>query len=81
MINNVLVLTGDYPSNLGFTGRSKPVFDLDSINGLRLVAEMNNGLQRDIMRKPVRAGAHKIFCGRGLFTFQANGGGGDGPVL
>ena len=24
-INNVLILTGDYPSNLGFTGKSKPV--------------------------------------------------------
>ncbi|MEJ2245270.1 MAG: methylenetetrahydrofolate reductase, partial [Acidobacteriota bacterium] len=49
-INNILVLTGDYPSNLGFTGKSKPVFDLDSVNGLRLVKEMNRGLMRTIMR-------------------------------
>src|SRR5690606_9152781 len=30
-VHNVLVLTGDYPSNLGFMGKSKPVFDLDSV--------------------------------------------------
>jgi hypothetical protein len=36
-INNVLVLTGDYPSNSGFAGRSQPVFDLDSVNGLTLI--------------------------------------------
>jgi len=69
-IDNVLVLTGDYPSNLGFTGKSKPVFDLDSINGLRLVSEMNSGLEREIMRKPVRLAATNFFAGVAFSPFK-----------
>ncbi len=69
-INNVLILTGDYPSNLGFKGRSKPVFDLDSINGLRLVAEMNRGLERDILRKPVRLAPTDFFAGVAFSPFK-----------
>jgi methylenetetrahydrofolate reductase (NADPH) len=69
-IHNVLILTGDYPSELGFTGRSKPVFDLDSINGLSLVAEMNRGMERDIMRKPVRLAATSFFAGVAFSPFK-----------
>lgn len=69
-INNVLVLTGDYPSNLGFTGQSKPVFDLDSINGLRLIAQMNRGLERDILRKPVRLAPTRFFAGVAFSPFK-----------
>ena len=69
-INNVLILTGDYPSSLGFTGKSKPVFDLDSINGLRLVAEMNRGLERDILRKPVRLAPTSFFAGVAFSPFK-----------
>jgi methylenetetrahydrofolate reductase (NADPH) len=69
-INNVLMLTGDYPSSLGFTGRSKPVFDLDSVNGLRLVAEMNQGLERDILRKPIRLAPTNFFAGVAFSPFK-----------
>ncbi len=69
-INNVLILSGDYPSSLGFTGKSKPVFDLDSVNGLRLVAEMNRGLERDILRKPVRLAATNFFAGAAFSPFK-----------
>jgi methylenetetrahydrofolate reductase (NADPH) len=69
-INNVLILTGDYPSNLGFKGRSKPVFDLDSVNGLRLIAEMNQGLERDILRKPVRLAPTDFFAGVAFSPFK-----------
>jgi methylenetetrahydrofolate reductase (NADPH) len=69
-INNVLILTGDYPSSLGFTGKSKPVFDLDSINGLRLVAEMNRGLERDILRRPVRLAPTNFFAGVAFSPFK-----------
>jgi methylenetetrahydrofolate reductase (NADPH) len=69
-INNILVLTGDYPSNLGFTGKSKPVFDLDSVNGLRLVGEMNAGLEREIMRKPVRLAPTNFFAGVAFSPFK-----------
>ncbi len=69
-INNILVLTGDYPSNLGFTGKSKPVFDLDSVNGLRLVKEMNRGLMRTIMKKPTRLGSTDFFAGVAFSPFK-----------
>ncbi len=69
-INNILILTGDYPSNLGFTGKSKPVFDLDSVNGLRLVSDMNAGLEREIMRKPVRLAATNFFAGVAFSPFK-----------
>jgi methylenetetrahydrofolate reductase (NADPH) len=69
-IHNVLILTGDYPSNLGFTGRSKPVFDLDSVNGLKLVAEMNVGMEREIMRKPVRLAPTSFFAGVAFSPFK-----------
>ena len=69
-IHNVLMLTGDYPSNLGFRGKSKPVFDLDSVNGLRLVEEMNRGMEREIMRKTVRLSASNFFAGVAFSPFK-----------
>ena len=62
-INNVLILTGDYPSNLGFRGRSMPVFDLDSVNGLLLARAMNQGMEREIMRKQTRLAPTEFFTG------------------
>jgi methylenetetrahydrofolate reductase (NADPH) len=69
-IHNVLILTGDYPSNLGFKGKSKPVFDLDSVNGLKLVAEMNRGMEREIMRKTIRLAASSFFAGVAFSPFK-----------
>ncbi len=69
-INNVLILSGDYPSNLGFKGKSKPVFDLDSVNGLRLAAEMNKGLEREIMRKATRLAPTDFFAGVAVSPFK-----------
>ena len=69
-INNVLILTGDYPSSLGFTGKSKPVFDLDSVNGLRLVAEMNSGMEREILRKRTRLAPTDFFAGVAFSPFK-----------
>lgn len=43
-ISNLLVMTGDYPTN-GFKGRPKPVFDLDSVHVMNLIADMNKGLE------------------------------------
>lgn len=41
-LTNLLVVTGDYP-RYGFEGQSKPVFDLDSVHVLGLIADMNRG--------------------------------------
>ncbi len=43
-VRNLLVMTGDYPSS-GFKGRPKPVFDLDPVHVLDLIADMNKGLE------------------------------------
>jgi methylenetetrahydrofolate reductase (NADPH) len=69
-INNVLVLSGDYPSNNGFNGKSKPVFDLDSVNGLQLIAEMNKGLEHEIMRKKTRLSPTHFFAGAAFSPFK-----------
>lgn len=43
---NILAMTGDYPL-YGFEGKTKPVFDLDSVQLLHLIAAMNQGLEID----------------------------------
>jgi len=43
-LRNILAMTGDYPL-YGFEGKSKPVFDLDSVQLLHLVNQMNDGLE------------------------------------
>ncbi len=43
-IENVLALTGDYPVD-GYQGVAKPSFDLDSVSLVRMLADMNRGLQ------------------------------------
>jgi len=45
-IYNLLVMTGDYPL-YGFQGKAKPVYDLDSVQLLRLIGRMNQGLDID----------------------------------
>ena len=69
-INNLLVLTGDYPSNISFKGTSRPVFDLDSVNGLRLVAEMNRGMEHEIMRKITTLAPTDFFAGAAFSPFK-----------
>jgi methylenetetrahydrofolate reductase (NADPH) len=41
-IQNLLVMTGDFPL-YGFEGKAKPVYDLDSVQLLRLIGLMNAG--------------------------------------
>ncbi len=43
-IENVLALTGDYPVD-GYHGVAKPSFDLDSVSLVRMLTDMNHGLQ------------------------------------
>ncbi len=45
-IYNLLAMTGDYPL-YGFQGNAKPVFDLDSVQLLRLISMMNQGFDID----------------------------------
>lgn len=43
-INNLLVLTGDYPAS-GFEGNAAGVFDLDSVQAIKYMKAMNAGLE------------------------------------
>ncbi len=43
-LRNLLVLSGDYPRH-GFSGVAKPVFDLDSVQALKFITELGQGLQ------------------------------------
>ena len=65
-----LILTGDYPSHIGFRGTSRPVFDLDAVNGLKLVAEMNAGMEHEIMRKKTRLAPTDFFAGAAFSPFK-----------
>jgi methylenetetrahydrofolate reductase (NADPH) len=47
-IQNLLIMTGDFPL-YGFEGKAKPVYDLDSVQLLRLVGRMNAGRCLDEM--------------------------------
>ena len=69
-ISNLLVLTGDYPSNTAFEGTSKPVFDLDSVTGLRLIAEMNRGMEHEIMLKKTTLAPTSFFPGVAFSPFK-----------
>lgn len=69
-INNLLILTGDYPSNAGFQGMSRPVFDLDSVNGLQLIAAMNRGMEHEMMRQKTRLSPTDFFAGVACSPFK-----------
>lgn len=42
-LENLLIMSGDYQGS-GFEGAGRPDYDLDSVNALRLVSAMNEGL-------------------------------------
>jgi methylenetetrahydrofolate reductase (NADPH) len=69
-INNLLILTGDYPSNTGFAGTSRPVFDLDSVQGLQLISEMNRGMEHVIMKRKTRLAPTSFFTGVAVSPFK-----------
>ena len=78
--NNVLALTGDYPT-VGFCGLSGPVFDL-TLWAHYLLRTMNEGLgvdrperQKEILPKT------ELFHRRGRLAFQAARAGADTPIL
>lgn len=55
-LENILFMTGDYQAT-GWTGRARPVFDLDSVHVQMLASEMNAGLvvpgrKGDVVEKP-----------------------------
>lgn len=68
-VKNLLVMTGDYPVT-GYTGRPKPVFDLDPVHILKLITDMNNGLEVEAMGKVSKLQATDFFAGCAVSPFK-----------
>jgi methylenetetrahydrofolate reductase (NADPH) len=70
-LHNLLVLSGDY-SGLGIHGGAKPVFDIDSVGLLTLLAQMNAGL--DVTRpgaaQPARLAGTAFYPGCVVTNFK-----------
>jgi len=69
-VRNLLMLTGDYPSDGGFKGRSKPVFDLDSVHGLQLVEMMNAGMDHETMGRKTKLAPTDLFAGAAVSPYK-----------
>ena len=69
-IKNLLIMTGDYPTQ-GFAGRPKPVFDMDSVNLLRLVNNLNKGGVRPNLRDLGLLQATEFFAGAVVSPFKS----------
>ena len=69
-VRNLLVLTGDYPSNDAFKGRPKPVFDLDPVHVLQLAEMMNKGLEHEVMRRKRTLAPTDFFAGVCVAPFK-----------
>ena len=69
-VRNILVMSGDYPMS-GFQGRPAPVFDLDPIHVLQLIAEMNKGLEYPGAKGAVHHEPGDFFAGAVVSPFKA----------
>ncbi len=70
-VRNVLVLTGDYPSNEGFGGgTSKPVFDVDAVQALQLIDTLNHGLPHQVSKNKAALTATDFFAGACVSPFK-----------
>jgi methylenetetrahydrofolate reductase (NADPH) len=69
-VRNLLILTGDFPANEGFGGKSKPVFDLDPIHVLQLIDKMNSGLEHEVQRRTRTLTPTEFFAGACVSPFK-----------
>lgn len=68
-LNNLLVMTGDYPSE-GYCGTPKPVFDLDSVHVLKLLDFMNKGERVPSFKGRVSLQKTTFFAGSVVSPFK-----------
>jgi methylenetetrahydrofolate reductase (NADPH) len=66
--NNVLALSGDYPTD-GYLGQASPVFDIDSVALIQMLADMNQGLTQD-GRNARRLGKTRFYIGSTVNNFK-----------
>lgn len=68
--DNILAITGDSPLG-GISGKSKPVFDLDSISLLYLLRTLNSGLEVGIKKKTILDNTN-FYTGAVISNFKKN---------
>ncbi len=68
-VRNLLIMTGDYPVS-GFYGRPKPVFDFDPVQTLKMVGELNAGLEVGTAAKPAQLQKTEFFKGCAVSPFK-----------
>ncbi|MGI6778929.1 MAG: methylenetetrahydrofolate reductase C-terminal domain-containing protein [Acetivibrionales bacterium] len=66
---NLLVMTGDYPSE-GYEGLPKPVFDIDSVQALRLIENMNKGQDIPSYKGRITLKSTSFFAGAVVSPFK-----------
>jgi len=69
-VSNLLVMSGDYPVS-GFQGRPAPVFDLDPVHVLKLIADLNRGLEFQGPKGVIRQQPADFFAGAVVSPFKA----------
>jgi methylenetetrahydrofolate reductase (NADPH) len=70
-VENVLALTGDAPKE-AFAGKSKPVYDLDSVLILGLLQALRRGLEHNLGEKVVRTTPFDFFAGAVVNPFKVH---------
>jgi methylenetetrahydrofolate reductase (NADPH) len=68
-MRNLLVMSGDYPTE-GYTGRPKPVFDVDSVQALKMIEAMNKGEVVEAPKKPITIKPTDFFAGAVVSPFK-----------
>ncbi len=68
--DNLLILSGDYPTDGGF-GVARPVFDVDPVHVLTLTRRMNAGLAYQYMGKTLTLPPTDFFCGAAVSPFKS----------
>jgi methylenetetrahydrofolate reductase (NADPH) len=68
-VENILALTGDAQKE-GFAGRSKPVYDLDSVLILWLLRALHGGLEYNLGPKAMRTTPFDFFAGAVVNPFK-----------
>ena len=68
-VENILALTGDAQKE-GFAGKSKPVYDLDSVLILWLIRALRGGLEYNLGAKTVRTMPFDFFAGAVVNPFK-----------
>jgi methylenetetrahydrofolate reductase (NADPH) len=70
-VENILALTGDAQKE-GFAGRSKPVYDLDSVLIVWLVEALRKGIEYNVGPRTVRSTPFDFFAGAVVNPFKVH---------